>query len=290
MGEACPHSNISLPCANMSWSLGGQALYLSTTKTGPAAVIGAALDSNGVSNIVSGDPGWGWGFQISAAYQFSSGKDFNVNWYHLNYSKNKPPFINNINDLLDGPNISYLANLKSEWDAVNLEFGQEINISDTSNLHYYGGAQFSRILGSTKLTRTSNATFATGASEYNGFGPRVGADLNYTILPKFNIYGKAATTLLIGTNKQSIDDRNAFLNINGNTTSLILHGSYMRLVPAIEGKLGGNYVLIHKTGQVIIDVGYLWVNYFNPLQVYVYESNVAFNGLYFGANWKGNIA
>ncbi len=58
-----------------------------------------------------------WGFNIEAAYHFSTGNDVNINWSHLDANSN---FI---------PSGVLLYNLNNEWDAVNGELGQVVDFS-----------------------------------------------------------------------------------------------------------------------------------------------------------------
>jgi len=66
-------------------------------------------------------------------------------------------------------------------------------------------------------------------------------------------------------------------------------------VPELEAKLGLNYGYALAQGQLSVDAGWIWVNYFNPMVIAsryafdgVEQSNFGVQGPFFGLKWMGN--
>ena len=69
------------------WSIGGQALFMqmnTTNNVSDSTLTGSTGSFNRGIN-----PSWKWGFQLEGVYQFSNGKDINLNWYHLRGTNSK---------------------------------------------------------------------------------------------------------------------------------------------------------------------------------------------------------
>ena len=122
---------------------------------------------------------------------------------------------------------------------------------------------------------TAKATDIT----YNGFGPRFGADMRYGLGNGFGIYGKAATAILAGTS----------------TNSIYVYNSATAIVPEVEGKLGIDYTAALAMGDLTLDLGWMWVNYFSVAQATPAtlanstQRDFGLQGLYFGMKWLGNV-
>jgi hypothetical protein len=308
IGPVCTPGNVTVPCANSAWNIGGQALYLQTNFNKAFSFYSTGL--NGIYNDLSGH--WNWGFQLEGSYHFNTGNDVVVTWYHLDTSTHHfgfDPFgfINPINVQLD---------LKNKWDAVNGELGQFVDFSADSKIRFYGGFQFARIKTNTNavigisqemffapedvISPESHSFYNT---EYNGFGPRTGIDMNYVLDNGFSIYAKAATALLVGTAKYRDHGLTPSV-LDGILTPISVRGSRTATVPEIETKVGSNYTYPLAQGTLIVDIGYMWFNYFNALSNQNVLSDMQINqsftsavetvdfgasGPYFGLKYVGNL-
>lgn len=164
--------------------------------------------------------------------------------------------------------------LPHQRNSLNGEFGQFVDVSANKKIRFHGGFQFASIKRNAQVTATG--TLGIGGvpvpftadlsrnSQYNGFGPRTGIDMNYVFANGFSIYAKAATVLLVGTAKS-----NAVTSFNINAD--LLEGSFninrsrTALIPELEAKLGAMYTYAIAQGDLILDGGYMSFNYFNAL-------------------------
>lgn len=325
MGPTCLAGNVTVPCEKTGWEVGGQALYLqpiySMAGSTPKAVFGA---SDNYGYTLYPQPSWAWGFMIDGAYHWGMGKDLTLSWYHVNHATvlaNQP--------FQDGSTgapqavVNMNMSLHPEWDAANAEFGRRIDLDRQSNLRFFAGVQYARIVthangyiakgdqtGFPNVGDVVDNTTLVVNSDFNGFGPRGGLDLNYELPYHFTAYAKGAGGLLVGS-AGFTNNRLGNIAVKPASTSANT-GSRTMLVPELEGKLGFQYHYQMATwakqqspSELTLDAGWMWVNYFEaqmfgsnesgrandiaPNRVDVSQTSFALQGLYFGLNWLGNM-
>lgn len=304
MGPVCSPGTMTVPCSQTAWSVEAKALYLQTNFNQTFSYY--PRGDNGIYNGLGGQ--WGWGFQLEASYLFNTGNDVTLNWYHLDGANGNLKF----NPFGEFDPLNVRLALKTQWDAVNGELGQFTTLTRDVNYRFHGGFQFARL----KNTMDAQLAFILPAdflglvdadsmptpknlnylTSFNGFGPRTGINMDYILGNGFSMYAKAATALLVGSIKSQVR------GLAEPLTSV--HSSYSAIVPELEGGVGLNYSYSTKRGDFLFDLGYLWVNYFNPLRNQNIIENIANNqtvtsenrstdlsisGLYFGLKYVANI-
>lgn len=303
MGPVCAPGNVTVPCERSAWDFGAQALYLQPSYS-DAGFIGQVTNATGTAaNLVQGAVNWAWGFMIEGSYHFSTGNDMNINWYHWN-NKATGTLPDSLNVIGDGaPTLPLLSGntgtFKPRWDAANFEFGQHVDFGEAKFVRFHGGVQYVRL----NMVGTLNSTGGYAVTPvvpvsmqrtqtYNGFGPRFGADMFYGFGNGLNMYGKLAGALLVGP--QGLTQ---VVSPSSTGTTVSVSASNNLVVPELETKLGGTYTYSMAQGDISLDAGWMWVNYFNALQtpigstVYTSaSSNFAVQGPYIGLKWVGNVA
>ena len=306
MGPVCSAVNVTVPCENTAWDLGGRALYLQPTTDFVDTSRTITSSTGSLSKGVN--PSWGWGFQLEGSYHYNTGNDFNLNWYHFRNSSSRTlagpanytgisfqtgwPVLNSNNFTVD----TAYSSSNVAWDQVNIEFAQHVDFGENKFARYHAGMNYSRvgnngqvaISGSSPLAFNNNTT-VTGV--FNGFGPRVGLDLNYDWGNGLSVYGDGALSVLAGSTKSSFYvDSTSPSNI-----STLYNFSRSNVVPELDAKLGFMYTYAMAQGDLSFDIGWLFTHYVGTFQASSTDlmstgSNFGIQGLYFGLKWVGNVA
>lgn len=317
MGPVCSAVNVTVPCETTAWGVGARALYLQSSVTSGVAQASKTISAAGQSVDFGQNPKWGWGFMIEGSYLFGTGNDININWYHINNGRSRTVtgsrtvsddiFASQFPSITAGTSTTITsagASISPQWDAVNIEFGQHVDFGENTNIRFHGGFEYARLAAKTSLSLVGSrvtttggtpATFNTYTSNnptYNGFGPRLGADMGYDWGNGLGVYANGAAGLLAGSGKYSTIHTD-----NTTARSVTTSGSVMTVVPELEGKLGVNYTYAMAQGDLTLDVGWMWINYFNVARsqtvtpaATVDAGDIGFQGLYFGLKWLGNVA
>ncbi|MCH9764288.1 MAG: hypothetical protein K0U24_08735 [Gammaproteobacteria bacterium] len=304
MGPVCSAVNVTVPCESTAWDLGARALYLQPVYSGGNYNF-AAVNNNG--SYAEYNKSWGWGFMVEGSYHFETGSDANLNWYHYSKSDQNSFTVANAGGIgIASSSTGFTGTSKTDpsWDAVNLEFGQHVDFGEKKDIRFHGGVQYARIANTVthSMTTTGILTLPNGRNiqaggtathsrkpAYNGFGPRVGTDMDYTWGNGLGIYANGAAALLAGTSKVS----STMTDSSGG--SFTQSASKTTIAPELEAKLGLKYDYAVAQGDLTLDLGWMWVNYWNVTQTIApntvpSEGDFGVQGLYFGLKWLGNVA
>lgn len=300
MGPVCTAVNVTVPCETTGWGVGIYALYLQPTYSGVGNfAVEEAITDGAFSDFGHADPRWTWGFKLEGVYLFSTGNDLNLNWTHLGRRSQGETFSYALT--FDGVDLtgSEVLYVRPRWDAVNLEFGQHVDFGEFKDIRFHAGVQYARINTYTTLNVVPTDPLVVGVggvevsgnTRYNGFGPRLGMDMAYNLGNGLAVYGNGAAAILAGTHKinQSVV---AFDETGAVALGVARATDHTAIVPELEAKLGVTYGYAMPSGEVTLDLGYMWVNYFNAQQFASFTgsrhySDFGVQGPYLGLRWVG---
>ncbi len=285
------------PVSEKAWSVGAQALYLQPA-LGVGEIHGLQPTPPVGAEYRNFNPSYGWGFEVEGAYHFNPKNDINLNWYNLENRTYRS--FGNIRLITSALVTGNNSSIDPSWNAANFEVAQKVEIGDDKSIRFHGGVQYARILNNelfdgTLLTLDSRTPYTKSMNRtFNGFGPRLGADMMYMWRDKVGAHANVATAILAGTQtattKYSKKGRVFELGKNRNA-------SISTIVPEIEVKLAGSYVHSFGSGFLILDAGWMWVNYFDAVlndnynngsgTISINTSNFGLQGLFFGLKWRG---
>jgi hypothetical protein len=307
MLSQCQNESVTTPCEQYYMEWGGHAVYIEPSSSIYSPISHSNLNQASQLNLGTSLP-WSWGFQVEMAYDYHTGNDLNMNWYHYRSATSDtlaaPVSLNNIvmssssnTNPTHFDNITVTTagvNVHPQWDQVNIEFAKRIHLGATDDVRLHGGVNYSRVSssgnwswqGSTLLDGTLTYYQNTEVlnTEYSGFGVRSGMDLSHDFNNGLGLYAHGALSILAGMSKSS-EESNDYIN------NVLYSGrrDHNRpcVVPEVDGRIGANYTYEFIHGDLHADVGWLWVNYFNALSSENYS--LGFQGLFLGLKWVGHL-
>lgn len=303
MGPACDGGSLTVPCKNQGFGFGAQALYL-TANLPNLAYYGSSSDGTARMRheyFLKKGFSYGFGFEVEGFYHFGRGKDLNLNWYHYNH--NSQQTIPDTNDTISVYDTLFTGTvttqLKPKWDAVNLEFGQRIDIQTWGNVRFHGGLQYANLTMHNITTGTgvflNYGQSRTNYSSYEGIGPRAGADLSFDLRRDITLYLNGAAAILSGQNSF---EREAitYLAPGSDNYHDINSGSANEIGTEVEYKLGASYTHPLAKGSLQLNAGWMLVNYYSVIIIAdsfhngrTKESNFAVQGAFAGLKWTGEL-
>jgi hypothetical protein len=311
-------TQLTLPQVKNTWHAGVTALYLEPDLGGNSLgyssfgnygtdINNVVVERNGGANDLSNiSYDRRWGFQLNLGYDFNTGNDVNLDWYHL-YDRTNSSLPNGT--LFAGSASALYAgniDLENHWDAVNLEVGQRFDLNPCNTIRLHAGLSYARIrntiINYPKLTPNGNPLFITyDTITYTGFGPRIGGDYFYQTPYKFGVFAKAGASLFVGTAKQSVTGYHDIGGFNLYSTGNYNQTNNNVVVPELDANLGLNYDYAFKQGVLGFNLGYMFTTYLNAIVSQVgagvvsssistsSATNFNLNGPYFGITWTGSV-
>lgn len=294
-GYYIPKNLVYVPCYNGGFSFGLAALYLRASNPHlDYAVVSPLLDRPeanefGLAEFRSSNPQFDWGYSINVGYMFpSTATEVRLTYTRLNIDddvhlgRDDDSEIINIQggdvDLVSDTDLNNKVSF--DYQTLDLDLAQSINIGCSFKLRYFGGLRFA------DLDNDFDTNFVQGpspflidrvlevrthqSSNYQGLGPRFGAEGNYHMGWGVGLVGQVATSVLIGDIDSKYDQRDNFtldaLVINRLRNSHTPNEA--RVVPNFDARLGLDYhyqFCNYSRTRLCVEAGYQVIHYFNSL-------------------------
>jgi hypothetical protein len=297
-GEAMPLMPVTIPVlqGGLDFTLGG--LYLKPTSSNVeyvssslATTVGSVITVN--NEIESVHPDYTWGFLLGIGYIFpNTANDVRVNWMHLHDDGNDDdssfsalgsvitPISGLPSTALDTGDVATAeGEAVYDFDAVDLTFGQYINIGRRLQTRLFTGLRWARLNNELSANYSYPVTaddfnFANQSVEsdstFNGIGPIFGIEANYMVGYNIGISGYVDAALLVGkisfdpsTHLSGFDDGDFIENVNRNFD----HDNLSVVAPAWDARLGLNYTYFMGNGSAFrFEIGYQVSKYIDVIE------------------------
>ena len=252
------------------------------------------------------------GFSFGARYAFAScGKDLRVNWEHLRTSDSASvavsdpttQWISPFNQT--GPSTSEQANqvgifhfkaaqaqVAFDYDMVNLDAGQSVNIGSSTQLRLFTGLSWVRLREQLISTfyndpnidpippviappNTSLRSISlNNTSTFTGVGPRLGLTTAHNLSHGFTFVGQLSAAILAGWMQPAQYSFNAIFEDAVNSEQISSH-RVTQVVYASDAKLGLGYSRLLGNGSILnIESGFKAAIFINPFSTYETSTNV----------------
>lgn len=300
--------DLMAPHQEGSWSFGLQANYFEPNNDFNYAIGQESVTTSGSPSTttnhantyaVNSDNDWGWGADIT--YHFpGEGRDVTLAFTQLNTSDSNSvdkddagltslsaagvAIIGKGRGFSNGNFDAASGHVDTNYDSVDLTFGQVITAGSRITLHPFAGVRYAYIdykatgtysefanSGRTGSQELSALDTQTLESTFSGAGPRLGSDAAVNLGSGFSLRGTLGVSLLVG----SMDVDGDYTTANYDTgnvltsTSSTDHGvdTNTRVVPEADAKLAAMYHADFNNGYGMgFEVGYQVTNYFNAIQ------------------------
>jgi len=308
-GEAPPLVPVTIPsfAGGFEFSLG--ALYMTPDSSNLDYLVvqsigWEAVNTSDVDYAVN--PGYNWGFVLGLGYVFpNTANDVKLDWmyFHNNFKSSEfivggdaqlvsfvPGFQMELGDSSSG-NVTLNANgtVKYDFDAVDLTFGQYLNIGPRLQTRLFTGLRYMRLDDdlSTEYAAITNRGVSTGSvsstfvdgsvnSSFNGLGPMVGMKADYYLGTGFSLSGGIDMALLVGQLSLNADSQVAVFTQSGSTAPYRLtdaenvdysYDSQQVIAPGFDAKFALNYKYQFNNGTLLgLELGYQVTKYIDVVE------------------------
>lgn len=162
------------------------------------------------------------------------------------------------------------ASASLEYNVFDIEVSRRVHVDDRLDLRLYGGARFATIrqdFDAVYNLRDANLSRVATQSNFDGFGPLLGAEASLKTFGGFHLFGKTSAAMLTGT----INNPYRETTNNGLTTLADVGYRTRRVIPVIGSGIGLGW----ERRGVAIRVGYEMTNWFNLIDQIRFTNDLA---------------
>jgi hypothetical protein len=172
-------------------------------------------------------------------------------------------------DPLTGSSSVARGKQSDQYASADFLFGQWHRINSRLDSHLFMGLRYlnlnSSVYGSYFESTTSDTQSLKATSNFEGLGPRVGAESALHLGWGISVVGRLGTGLLVG----HMDGKTETVNPNNTTSSITTRNdNETRIIPEADARIGVDYMFnFTDTSSASIQLGYEMVNYFDAVNL-----------------------
>ncbi len=168
-------------------------------------------------------------------------------------------------------NVGYAeASASLEYNVFDLEVSRNIHVDERMNARLYGGVRFATIrqdFDALYDLRDANMARVATQSNFDGFGPLLGAEASLKTFGGFHLFGRTSAAMMTGT----ITNPYRETNNAGLTTFADVNYRTRRVIPVLGSGIGLGW----ERRGVAIRVGYEMTNWFNLIDQIRFTNDLA---------------
>jgi Legionella pneumophila major outer membrane protein precursor len=162
------------------------------------------------------------------------------------------------------------ASASLEYNVFDLEVSRKIHVDEKLNLRLYGGARFATIRQDFDVLydlRDANLARVMTKSNFDGFGPMMGAEGTLKLYGGFHLYGRTSAALLTGR------ITNPYRETQNNGQTVLADVSYRtrRVIPSLGAAIAGGW----QGHNVSVRVGYEMTHWTNLIDTPRFTNDLA---------------
>lgn len=162
------------------------------------------------------------------------------------------------------------ATASLEYNVFDFEISRKVHVDERLDLRLYGGVRFSTIrqdFDAQYDLRDANLARVATQSNFDGFGPLLGAEASLKTFGNFHLFGKSSAAMLTGTvtnpyRETNNDNRTVFADVTYRTR---------RILPVFGTGIGLGW----ERRGVAFRVGYEMTNWFNLIDQVRFTNDLA---------------
>jgi hypothetical protein len=155
------------------------------------------------------------------------------------------------------------------YNVFDLEAGRPVHVAESLVVRPFGGLRFAEIGQNFDVVYDggdANRDRVGSRLKFDGGGVRAGAQVDWILLDRWSLYGRAAGSLLIG----DYHDRQTEFNNNGATPLTNVDESFRKVTPVVEMGFG----IAYQGESVRLSVGYEIADWFNLVDTPIFVDDV----------------
>lgn len=168
-------------------------------------------------------------------------------------------------------NVGYAeASASLEYNVFDVEISRQVHVDERLNLRLYGGVRFATVrqdFDAMYDLRDANFARVATQSNFDGFGPLLGAEASLKTFGGFHLFGKTSAAMLTGT----VTNPYRETNNGGLTTFANVDYRTRRVLPVFGSGIGLGW----ERRGVAIRVGYEMTNWFNLIDQVRFTNDLA---------------